>query len=131
MAGLMTGNGTGLRLVQVHGKTVEQNGKIASDIRQSRASFSDHGEVTTEQLTRLNVGDLTWYGEAHGFRYGIDARYAEQVAAGWGEWSMARANTSVHRKSQSTCGWCKSSPISYVALIWRKGKKFRSTRRRQ
>lgn len=39
MAGLMTGNGAGLGLVQVHGKTVQQNGKIASDIRQTRASI--------------------------------------------------------------------------------------------
>jgi phosphonate transport system ATP-binding protein len=35
----MTGDGTGKGLVQIHGKTVQQNGKIASDIRQIRASI--------------------------------------------------------------------------------------------
>lgn len=44
---------------------------------------SDHDEVSTEQFARLNVGGgLAWRWEAHGFCYGIDAHYAEQVAAG-------------------------------------------------
>ncbi|MEO8118358.1 MAG: phosphonate ABC transporter ATP-binding protein [Rhodoferax sp.] len=37
MAGLMAGDGAGQGLIQIHGKTVQQNGKIASDIRQTRA----------------------------------------------------------------------------------------------
>jgi len=50
--------------------------------RQSHAG-SDHDEVTAEQFVRLNDGgSLAWCWEAHGFCYGIDARYAEQVAAG-------------------------------------------------
>ncbi len=50
--------------------------------RQSHAG-SDHDEVTAEQFARLNEGGgLAWCWEAHGFCYGIDARYAEQVAAG-------------------------------------------------
>jgi phosphonate transport system ATP-binding protein len=39
MAGLMVGDGAGHGLVQIHGKTVQQNGKVASDIRQIRASI--------------------------------------------------------------------------------------------
>lgn len=50
--------------------------------RQSH-SGSDHDEVSAEQFARLNDGGgLAWCWEAHGFCYGIDARYAEQVAAG-------------------------------------------------
>jgi len=50
--------------------------------RQSHAG-SDHDEVTAEQFARLkDGGGLTWWWEAHGFCYGIDACYAEQVAAG-------------------------------------------------
>ena len=50
--------------------------------RQSHAG-SDHDEVTADQFARLNQGGgLAWCWEAHGFSYGIDARYAEQVAAG-------------------------------------------------
>ncbi|MDO8447839.1 MAG: phosphonate ABC transporter ATP-binding protein [Rhodoferax sp.] len=37
MAGLMVGDGSGQGLIQIHGKTVQQSGKIASDIRQTRA----------------------------------------------------------------------------------------------
>ena len=50
--------------------------------RKSHAG-SDHDEVTAELFARLNDGgDLTWWWEAHGFCYGIDARYDEQVTAG-------------------------------------------------
>ncbi|MDO9195781.1 phosphonate ABC transporter ATP-binding protein, partial [Rhodoferax sp.] len=37
MAGLMVGDGSGQGLIQIHGRTVQQGGKIASDIRQTRA----------------------------------------------------------------------------------------------
>jgi phosphonate transport system ATP-binding protein len=37
MAGLMAGDGSSPGLVQIHGKVVQQNGKIARDIRQTRA----------------------------------------------------------------------------------------------
>ena len=37
MAGLMAADGAGQGLVQIHGKTVQKSGKIASDIRQTRA----------------------------------------------------------------------------------------------
>jgi phosphonate transport system ATP-binding protein len=39
MAGLMVGDGAGNGLIQIHGKTVQQSGKIAHDIRQTRASI--------------------------------------------------------------------------------------------
>lgn len=46
-------------------------------------SGSDHDVVTAEQFARLNDGGgLAWCWQAHGFAYGIDARYAEHVAAG-------------------------------------------------
>lgn len=38
MAGLMAGDPANQSLIQIHGKTVQQNGKIASDIRKTRAS---------------------------------------------------------------------------------------------
>ncbi len=38
MAGLMAGDHCGQGLVQIHGRTVQQNGKIAPDIRRTRAS---------------------------------------------------------------------------------------------
>lgn len=38
IAGLMSGDAAGQGLIQIHGRTVQQNGKIASDIRQTRAS---------------------------------------------------------------------------------------------
>lgn len=37
MAGLVAGDGTGQGLIQIHGKTVQQNGEIAADIRRIRA----------------------------------------------------------------------------------------------
>lgn len=37
MAGLMAGDGSAQGLVRIHGQTVQKNGKIASDIRQTRA----------------------------------------------------------------------------------------------
>ncbi|WPC67080.1 phosphonate ABC transporter ATP-binding protein [Rhodoferax ferrireducens] len=37
MAGLMAGDGAGQGLIQIHGQTVQQNGKIAADIRRTRA----------------------------------------------------------------------------------------------
>jgi len=37
MAGLVAGDGTGQGLIQIHGKTVQQYGKIAADIRRIRA----------------------------------------------------------------------------------------------
>jgi phosphonate metabolism protein PhnN/1,5-bisphosphokinase (PRPP-forming) len=44
---------------------------------------SDHDEVSPEQFARLIDGDgLAWRWQAHGFHYGIEARYAGQVAAG-------------------------------------------------
>lgn len=50
--------------------------------RQSHAG-SDHDAVTAEQFACLSDGGgLAWCWEAHGFCYGIDTRYAEQVAAG-------------------------------------------------
>lgn len=39
MAGLMSGDCEGHGLIRVHGKTVQQNGKIAADIRRTRASI--------------------------------------------------------------------------------------------
>ncbi|MEI8168586.1 MAG: phosphonate ABC transporter ATP-binding protein [Rhodoferax sp.] len=39
MAGLMAGDGASQGLVRVHGQTVQQHGKIASDIRQTRAGI--------------------------------------------------------------------------------------------
>ena len=39
MAGLVAGDNAGNGLVQVHGRTVQKNGKIAADIRQTRASI--------------------------------------------------------------------------------------------
>jgi len=39
MAGLVTADGSGQGLIQVNGHTVQQRGKIASDIRQTRASI--------------------------------------------------------------------------------------------
>ena len=44
---------------------------------------SDHDEVSPEQFARLMDGDgLAWRWQAHGFHYGIEARYAAMVAAG-------------------------------------------------
>ncbi|MCK9213748.1 MAG: hypothetical protein M0P52_04695, partial [Rhodoferax sp.] len=44
---------------------------------------SDHDEVSPEQFARLIDGDgLAWRWQAHGFHYGIEARYAGLVAAG-------------------------------------------------
>jgi phosphonate metabolism protein PhnN/1,5-bisphosphokinase (PRPP-forming) len=44
---------------------------------------SDHDEVTAEQFARLIDNDgLAWRWQAHGFHYGIEARYATLVAAG-------------------------------------------------
>lgn len=44
---------------------------------------SDHDEVTSEQFARLIASyGLAWRWQAHGFHYGIEARYAAQVAAG-------------------------------------------------
>ncbi|MDD2880804.1 MAG: phosphonate metabolism protein/1,5-bisphosphokinase (PRPP-forming) PhnN [Rhodoferax sp.] len=44
---------------------------------------SDHDEVTPEQFARLmDCGGLAWRWQAHGFHYGIEARYAALVAAG-------------------------------------------------
>ncbi|MBU0587217.1 MAG: phosphonate ABC transporter ATP-binding protein [Gammaproteobacteria bacterium] len=37
MAGLMAGDGSAQGLVRIHGQTVQKNGKIAADIRQTRA----------------------------------------------------------------------------------------------
>jgi phosphonate metabolism protein PhnN/1,5-bisphosphokinase (PRPP-forming) len=51
----------------------------------TRASLpgSDHDPVTPQQFARLiGSGGLVWCWEAHGFHYGIEARYAAQVAAG-------------------------------------------------
>ena len=39
MAGLMAGDGTGQGLIQIHGQTVQHNGKIAADIRQTRSGI--------------------------------------------------------------------------------------------
>jgi phosphonate metabolism protein PhnN/1,5-bisphosphokinase (PRPP-forming) len=44
---------------------------------------SDHDEVTPEQFARLMDSDgLAWRWQAHGFQYGIESRYAADVAAG-------------------------------------------------
>jgi len=44
---------------------------------------SDHDEVSPEQFARLMDNDgLAWHWQAHGFHYGIAARYADQVTAG-------------------------------------------------
>jgi phosphonate metabolism protein PhnN/1,5-bisphosphokinase (PRPP-forming) len=51
----------------------------------TRASLpgSDHDPVTPQQFARLiGSGGLVWCWEAHGFHYGIEARYAAHVAAG-------------------------------------------------
>jgi ribose 1,5-bisphosphokinase len=46
-------------------------------------THSDHDEVTAAQFAQLNnKGALTWCWEAHGFCYGIDARYAQHITAG-------------------------------------------------
>ena len=44
---------------------------------------SDHDPVTPQQFAHLiGSGGLVWCWEAHGFHYGIEARYAAHVAAG-------------------------------------------------
>ena len=44
---------------------------------------SDHDPVTVRQFEQsMAAGGLVWRWEAHGFHYGIEARYAAQVAAG-------------------------------------------------
>ena len=44
---------------------------------------SDHDVVTPQQFAHLSgSGALAWQWEAHGFRYGIAAHYASEVAAG-------------------------------------------------
>jgi ribose 1,5-bisphosphokinase len=44
---------------------------------------SDHDEVSAEQFTALAApGGLAWHWQAHGFGYGISARYADDVAQG-------------------------------------------------
>ena len=44
---------------------------------------SDHDEITVIEFERLcALGRLAWQWHAHGFNYGIDATYADQVAAG-------------------------------------------------
>lgn len=44
---------------------------------------SDHDPVTPAQFSRLLAsGQLAWHWAAHGFEYGIDVRYAADVAAG-------------------------------------------------
>lgn len=44
---------------------------------------SDHDPVTPQQFAHLiGSGGLVWCWEAHGFHYGIEARYAELIAAG-------------------------------------------------
>lgn len=51
----------------------------------TRASLpgSDHDPVTPQQFARLmGSSGLVWHWEAHGFHYGIEARYAEHIAAG-------------------------------------------------
>lgn len=51
----------------------------------TRASLpgSDHDPVTPQQFARLmGSGGLVWCWEAHGFHYGVEARYAAHVAAG-------------------------------------------------
>ena len=47
------------------------------------SSDSDHEQVTVDEFKRKSGnGGLAWQWQAHGFNYGIDARYAAQVAAG-------------------------------------------------
>lgn len=44
---------------------------------------SDHHEVTVDEFENHSArGGLAWQWNAHGFNYGIDAKYAAQVAAG-------------------------------------------------
>jgi ribose 1,5-bisphosphokinase len=44
---------------------------------------SDHEPVSTSHFERLaDAGALAWHWEAHGFRYGVSARYASQVQHG-------------------------------------------------
>lgn len=44
---------------------------------------SDHDPVTAQQFAKLmGSGGLVWCWQAHGFHYGIAARYAADVAAG-------------------------------------------------
>jgi phosphonate metabolism protein PhnN/1,5-bisphosphokinase (PRPP-forming) len=44
---------------------------------------SDHDAVTQSHFGALTASQaLVWYWEAHGFQYGIDAHYADDVAAG-------------------------------------------------
>jgi len=44
---------------------------------------SDHDEVTVDEFERHSArGGLAWQWHAHGFNYGINATYADQVAAG-------------------------------------------------
>jgi ribose 1,5-bisphosphokinase len=52
-------------------------------ITRASQSGSDHDPVTPQQLAdMIGSGGLVWRWEAHGFHYGIDARYAAEVAAG-------------------------------------------------
>jgi len=44
---------------------------------------SDHDEVTVDEFESHSArGELAWQWRAHGFNYGIDGTYADQVATG-------------------------------------------------
>ena len=47
------------------------------------ATGSDHDELSvTDFINKAATGGFAWRWQAHGFHYGIDAQYAQQVAAG-------------------------------------------------
>ncbi len=46
-------------------------------------SGSDHDEIAVDEFhNQAAQGGFVWQWQAHGFHYGIDAKYARQVAAG-------------------------------------------------
>lgn len=52
-------------------------------ITRAQQPGSDHDAVTPEQFEHLTAtGGLAWQWQAHGFSYGIDAKYAADVMAG-------------------------------------------------
>ncbi len=52
-------------------------------VTRSPRSGSDHDPVTPQQFGELTAtGGMAWHWDAHGFRYGIEARYGSEVQSG-------------------------------------------------